>query len=75
MKGYLYANQCYTDCPVGYYQSTTTDLNNICAPCQNNCDKCSDQDICITCLSGFIFNTIDKTCVTACPNSAYQSII
>ncbi|KAL4508567.1 hypothetical protein ABPG72_003871 [Tetrahymena utriculariae] len=47
------------------------DLNDVCQPCPSQCDKCSSQTVCLTCISGY-YLTINATCSSPCPSSFIQ---
>jgi len=46
---YLYNGNCYDECPV----STFLGLNNTCYDCSISCTKCTAQNNCTECVSGF----------------------
>ena len=49
---------------VGYYLAAS----KTCAACIANCDQCTDGTECVTCKSGFYYDTVGKSCGTTCPS-------
>ena len=65
-------NQCYSNCPEGYYNN---DNFNMCKVCNINCKKCNggSYNDCISCKEGSIFN-INKNNKGACYCGAINKI-
>ena len=57
----LFGDQCYADCPKGYYKE-----NGKCIACDTNCEVCSGIDQCTKCIEGTFLN--GGKCVTECPD-------
>ncbi|KAL4460055.1 hypothetical protein ABPG73_001733 [Tetrahymena malaccensis] len=47
------------------------DINDVCESCPSQCDKCSSQTVCISCISQY-YLTINATCSSPCPSSFIQ---
>ncbi|EAS05887.3 hypothetical protein TTHERM_01144950 (macronuclear) [Tetrahymena thermophila SB210] len=48
------------------------DLNDVCQPCSSQCEKCSSQTVCVTCIIGY-YLTINASCSSSCPTSFIQN--
>ena len=49
---YVYGKTCYLQCPSGTFTLTST---YSCSACVSPCLTCSDENICITCVSGYFY--------------------
>lgn len=72
---------CYSKCPDGFYND-----NYICRKCMEGCIECTNDSICITCITDFVWNsgtsacecgnyifedTYEDNCVLNCPETYY----
>ena len=61
-------SNCITDCPpIGYYSDS---VNRICLKCNDNCQQCDENLVCLQCFPGFFYD--EDGCVQFCPENKYS---
>ncbi|KAL4463539.1 hypothetical protein ABPG72_010881 [Tetrahymena utriculariae] len=67
---FLQSNKCVLQCDPGYYKQGQS-----CTQCNNNCNTCQSDTICVTCQTGYLFVPATNQCVQSCGSlqSYYQS--
>ena len=62
----LYNNQCYSQCPSNYYETTINGNVLSCAACNLNCSSChGNSNNCTSCINNKIL--FNNTCIDNCP--------
>jgi len=61
---------CDIECPIGYYEAKEPALGcpagGLCKPCEDDCNICTKDDLCLQCQSGFFLGP-DGKCHGSCP--------
>jgi proprotein convertase subtilisin/kexin type 5 len=69
--GYIYQQNCYTQCPINTFISTV----NTCDDCPSSCPQCLNTTFCLSCKAGFYLSinplTNTQVCISDCPSSTY----
>ena len=68
---YLYGSECLTKCPNKTFEDVKL---SICKPCLSPCENCISENLCLSCRTGFFFDTLSNSCLEACPDYYYGNI-
>ncbi|KRX07487.1 Insulin-like growth factor binding protein, N-terminal [Pseudocohnilembus persalinus] len=61
-------NQCYQNCPQGYFNDNTS---KNCQICPTGCYTCSDLSTCSECIPGYYLH--NNNCLLTCPSGYYDN--
>jgi hypothetical protein len=72
----LSGNSCATTCDTGYFIPSTDPTTQVCKNCDVSCLKCTlNSTNCLVnqCNIGYIYFSINSTCLNPCPNGYYNN--
>uniref|UniRef100_A0A8C5MTT0 Proprotein convertase subtilisin/kexin type 5 n=1 Tax=Leptobrachium leishanense TaxID=445787 RepID=A0A8C5MTT0_9ANUR len=64
------SNNCISNCPDGFYLNEN---KNVCRKCNENCKRCSSEQICMECRHGLSLQ--GSKCVIYCEGGKYYSVV
>ncbi|XP_026234734.1 proprotein convertase subtilisin/kexin type 6 [Anabas testudineus] len=63
---------CVSHCPLGHYEDI---VSHRCRRCYKGCERCVGRSAgdCLSCRRGFYLNTLNSSCVDACPSGYFAN--